>query len=169
MIIPALLLLAAADIRSGLDLGKAEGRCPAPLHGSIFLVDVEGLKDRKGNLKLELYPANDDDFLADDDILLRAGKAFARVEEPVPPSGAVRLCIRAPRPGLYALSLLHDRDRNHKFGLSVDGVGFTNNPKLGWSKPKGGTVGARIGSVPTRVTIVLNYRRGLFSVGPVGQ
>jgi uncharacterized protein (DUF2141 family) len=161
------LLLLASHIRSSPDLGKAEGQCRPGETGSSFIVDVEGLKDRRGLLKLELYPANDDDFLQDDDVLVNAGKVFRRVEEPVPQSGPVSLCIRAPGPGLYALSLLHDRDANHKFGLSVDGIGFAGNPHLGWFKPRARSASALAGAGPTRIMIVMNYRHGLFSFGPL--
>jgi uncharacterized protein (DUF2141 family) len=166
---PLLILMAAATIPSTPDLGKKEGQCRPDESGSAFLVDVEGLKDRRGQLKLELYPANDTDFLADDNVLISAGKTFRRVEAPVPASGPVALCIRAPGPGTYALSLLHDRDSNRKFGLSVDGVGFAGNPKLGWSKPSAAHAAARVGGSPSRIAIILNYRRGLFSVGPVKE
>ncbi|ETI65732.1 hypothetical protein C100_00075 [Sphingobium sp. C100] len=162
----ALFLLAAA-IPSTPDLGKAEGRCRANENGPAYLVDVVGLKDREGRLKLELYPDNDEDFLADDNILVAAGKPFRRVELPVPSSGPVELCIRAPGPGTYALSLLHDRDANRRFALAVDGIGFAGNPKLRWSKPKATAASAPVGNGPSRLRIVLNYRRGLFSFGPV--
>lgn len=161
------MLLAGAALPSTPDLGKAEGQCPARDAGSVFLVTVEGLKDRAGRLKLELYPANDGDFLQDDNILLGQGKAFARVEAGIPSRGPIELCIRAPRPGIYALSLLHDRDANRKFGLSVDGIGFAGNPRLGWSKPRAATVSARVGTAPARLTIILNYRRGLLTFGPL--
>ena len=160
-------LLAGVAIPSTPDLGKAEGQCRANENGSAFLVDVQGLKDRKGRLKLELYPANDEDLLADDNILIAAGKAFRRVELSVPASGAVELCIRAPGPGRYALSLMHDRDANRRFSLSIDGIGFVGNPKLGWSKPRAAAASATVGSVPTRISIRINYRRGLFSFGPL--
>lgn len=162
----ATLLLAAA-VPSSPDLGKAEGQCRANEHGPAYLVDVMGLKDRKGMLKLELYPANDQDFLADDNILVSAGKPFRRVEEAVPPSGPVQMCIRAPGPGTYALSLLHDRDSNRRFAVSVDGIGFAGNPKLGWSKPRAAAASAAVGSGPAHISIIVNYRRGLFSFGPV--
>jgi uncharacterized protein (DUF2141 family) len=164
-----MLLLAAASIPSSPDLGKAEGQCRANEMGPAFLVEVKGLKDRKGRLKLELYPANDKDFLADDNVLVSQGKAFRRVEASVPASGPVQLCIRAPAPGTYALSLLHDRDGNRRFALSIDGVGFPGNPRLGLSKPKARAASAEVGSGIAHITIIMNYRRGLFSFGPLGE
>ena len=154
-------LMMAASLASSPDLGVAAGRCRNPETGPAFLVDVSGLRDRAGRLKLELYPANDRDFLADDNILVMAGKPFARVEVATPPDGAVELCIRAPRPGRYALSLLHDRNADRKFQLSSDGIGFSNNPKLGWTKPGAERVAMDVGDTPRRISIVMNYRRGL--------
>jgi hypothetical protein len=98
MIATGLLLLAHSMV-STPDLGKAAGRCRPDEDGPSVIVQVVGLKDRRGRLKLELYPANDADFLADDNVLVAAGKAFARVETDVPSSGPVELCIRAPSVG----------------------------------------------------------------------
>lgn len=161
-------LIAASALMMGIksvDLGKAEGRCRPDESGPAFIVDVAGLKDRKGNLKLEIYPANDKDFLEDDRILVNAGKVFRRVEVPVPANG--QLCVRVPRPGTYAVSILHDRDSNRKFGLSTDGIAFAGNPKLGMSKPKAASASARAGSGITRLRVVMNYRTGLVSFGPL--
>lgn len=155
------LLLGAAALPSSPDLGKKEGQCRRDEQGPSLLVDVEGLKDRQGSLKLEVYPANDEDFLADDNVLLNAGKVFRRVEVPVPQTGSVRLCIRVPGPGAYAVSLLHDRDGNRKFGWTVDGIGFSGNPKLGWSKPKAAKVAVTARAGPTPLSILMNYRSGL--------
>lgn len=155
------LLAAAAPIRSTPDLGKAEGQCRAGESGPAFLVHVNGLKDRRGKLKLEVYPSNDKDFLADDNILVAAGKTFRRVEVDVPATGTPVICVRLPGPGRYGVSLLHDRDSNRKFGWRVDGIGFASNPKLGLSKPKSARASATAGSAPTRIDIVMNYQRGL--------
>ena len=157
----------ALALPSTPSLGLAEGRCPTPASGPSFLVSVRGIKDRSGRLRLELYPDNDRDFLADDNQLVAAHKAFARVDEPVPASGPVTLCIRAPRSGWYTLSLLHDRNGDRKFTLSTDGIGFPNNPKLGWSKPKAVLARALARNGPVPLQIRLNYRRGLFSFGPI--
>jgi uncharacterized protein (DUF2141 family) len=152
---------AQAQLRSTPDLGKAEGRCRAGESGPAFLVDVQGLKDRVGNLKLEVYPANDKDFLADDNVLIAAGKTFRRVEVDVPASGVPTLCVRVPGPGRYGVIVLHDRDSNRRFGWRVDGVGFASNPRLGLGKPKAAKASAIAGNSPTRIDIVMNYQRGL--------
>lgn len=151
--------LAAPYIPSTPDLGKAEGRCRADEPGPAILVEAAGLKDRAGLLKLEVYPANDTDFLRDDNLLVAEGKVFRRVEVSAAASGPI--CIRIPGPGTYALMLLHDRDSNRKFGFSVDGVGFSGNPHLGWSKPKAASARIQAGAGLTRTRIVLNYRHGL--------
>lgn len=178
LLAPLALLLVAADlpkegepgyIRSTPDLGKREAQCSALENGPAIFITVEGLKDREGNLKSELYPANDEDFLADDNKLVMAGKTFRRIEVPVPKAGAVELCIRIPGPGAYSLILLHDRDTNRKFGLSSDGVGFPGNPKLGLSRPKSASARIEAGNGITRIAIRMNYRRGLFSFGPLDR
>lgn len=158
---------AAAYLPSTPDLGKAEAQCRPNEAGPAVLVLVTGLKDRDGRIKAELYPANDTDFLADDNVLIMAGKTFRRVEIPVPPSGPVQLCLRIPGPGQYALMVLHDRDSNRKFGLSTDGVGFSGNPKMGLSKPKAEVAIFTAGPGLTTQTVRMNYRRGLFSFGPI--
>ncbi len=159
---------AHAQVPSSPSLGVAEGRCRPGEPGPAFMITVVGLKDRGGTMKAELYPANDSDFLADDNVLVNARKTFRRVVIDVPATGTVQLCIRAPTPGAYGLSLLHDRDGNRKFGLSIDGVGFGSNPaSLGPFKPKIAIGRVVAGAGVTPVTVRMLYRHGLFSFGPI--
>ena len=155
------LLAAAAPIPSNPDLGKADGKCRSGESGPAFLVAVNGLKDRQGLLKVEVYPSNEKDFLADDNVLVAAGKTFRRVEMALPASGTPVVCVRLPGPGTYGVTVLHDRDSNRKFGWRVDGIGFASNPRLGLSQPKARHASATAGSTPTRLDIVMNYQRGL--------
>lgn len=154
-------MLVAAQLASSPALGLQEGRCRTPEPGPAILVDIVGLKDRTGRLRLELYPANDADFLADDNILLAAGKTFARVDVATPASGAVQLCMRAPGPGRFSLSMLHDRDGNHRFEPMNDGIGFAGNPRLGWGKPRAADAAVQVSGAATRITVIANYRHGL--------
>lgn len=161
----ALPLLAVASTATTLpstpDLGQAAGRCRAHESGPAFEVTVAGLKDRAGDLRLEVYPANNTDFLADDNKLVAAGKTFRRVVMKTPATGPVHMCVRVPGPGTYAISLLHDRNSDRKFQWRRDGIGFASNPRLGWSKPKADKASAHAGPGLTPITIVMNYARGL--------
>ncbi|HEX4848794.1 MAG TPA: DUF2141 domain-containing protein [Novosphingobium sp.] len=162
-----LLLAAGPALRSSPDLGKAEGRCRPGEPGPALLVEAVGMKDRVGNMKLEVYPSNDTDFLADDNVLVAAGKVFRRVEVPTPASGPVVLCVRIPGPGTYSVSVLHDRDSNRKFGWKIDGIGFSGNPKLGWSKPKAAKARVVVASGGvSRIAVTMNYKNGL-GVSPI--
>lgn len=163
----ALPLMTAAFVPSSPDLGTAEARCRAGETGPALMVEVIGLKDRTGLLKVEVYPGVEGDFLQDDNKLINAGKTFRRVEGPVPGEHNPRLCVRLPGAGRYGVMVLHDRDSNHRFNWQHDGVGFSRNPELGWSKPKADVVAINVGNGVTPVRVVLNYRNGLFSVGPL--
>lgn len=157
-----LLLAAGPALKSSPDLGKAEGRCRPGESGPALLVEAVGMKDRTGNMKLEVYPGNDQDFLADDNVLVAAGKTFRRVEVPTPQAGAVVLCVRLPGPGTYAVSLLHDRNTDRRFQWKIDGIGFSSNPHLGWSKPKARSSLVVVnGRGVSKISIVMNYKNGL--------
>ena len=136
--------------------------------GPAILARIEGLKDRKGNLKLELYPANEEDFLADDGVLIRAGKTFRRVQVPTPAGGGTpMMCIRVPHPGRYALLFTHDRDGKNKFNFFQDGAGFVGTGKLGMSRPKVDQAIIDVGGGTVERTVRMQYLRGLGGFGPV--
>lgn len=135
--------------------------------GPAIRADVSGLKDRTGELKLELYPANDADFLKDDRDLKKEGKFFRRVVAPTPQSGPVSLCIRAPGPGKYALLFTHNRDGKNKFNIWSDGAGFPSNVKLGRTRPKLGMAMISVGTGVTVTDIRAQYLRGLGGFGPL--
>ncbi len=165
--ISLLSMLLLTQVASSPSLGVAEGRCRAGESGPAFMVGIDGLRDRTGWIKVEVYPANDQDFLADDNLLINAGKTFRRVEVAVPPSGRPQICVRVPRAGVYAVSILHDRNRDHRFSLTQDGVGFAGNPHLGLSRPSAAAASARAGEGLTAIGVTMNYRHGMFGFGPL--
>ena len=134
--------------------------------GPAIRVNVDGLKDRVGELKLELYPANDADFLKDDRDLIKEGKFFRRVRVPTPATGPIALCIKAPTPGRYALLFTHNRDGKNKFNFWSDGAGFPSNERLGRARPKleMATITVPEGVVTT--DIHAQYLRGLGGFAP---
>ncbi len=167
LLLPAMFfLLTAAFIPSSPELGTAEAVCRPGETGPALMVEIAGLKDHTGRLKIEVYPGTEDDFLADDNKLLMAGKVFRRVDEPMP-AGTPHVCVRLPGPGRVAVSVLHDRDSNHRFNWQHDGAGFSENPHLGFSKPSAKSVAFYAGPGITPVRVIMNYRTGLLSFGPI--
>lgn len=159
--------LFAAVPAAAQSIGGDAAACNAG-QGPAIRVNVIGLKDRTGRLKLELYPANEDDFLKDDHDLRAEGKFFRRIWADMPASGPVQLCIRAPAPGRYALLFTHDRDNRNKFNFMRDGAGFPGAGKLGRSRPK---LDDAIVTVPAGVvttTVRAQYLRGLGGFAPLG-
>jgi uncharacterized protein (DUF2141 family) len=153
----------AAAVQTGDNAAACRGGGPA------IRVDIVGLKDRTGGLKLELYPATEADFLKDDRDLAKEGKFFRRIRVATPPTGPVSLCISVPRPGRYALLFTHDRDGKNKFNFVSDGAGFPSNLKLGRAKP---TLAQAVIVVPrgvARTEIRAQYLRGLRGFAPLKQ
>ncbi len=137
--------------------------------GPAIRVNVEGLKDRTGELKLELYPATEADFLKDDRDLIKEGKFFRRVRLPTPQTGPITLCIRVPTPGAYALLFTHNRDGKNKFNFWSDGAGFASNIKLGRVRPKLEMARIVVPEGVVMTTIRAQYLRGLGGFGPIGS
>lgn len=167
----SLALLAAAAAPSAASaqaaIGEDAAACAA---GNVpaLRVNVQGIKDRTGRLKLELYPAVEGDYLRDDHVLVKEGKLFHRSFATTPKTGNIVLCIRAPRPGRYALFLTHDRDGANKFNIWKDGAGVPSNRKLGRSKPKLSDGIVTVGATATPITIQMQYVRGLSGFSPSG-
>lgn len=135
--------------------------------GPAIRANIEGLKDRTGELKLELYPANETDFLQADWQLQREGKFFRRVRITTPVAGPVAICIRVPVPGRYALLFTHNRDGKNKFDFWSDGAGFPSNVKLGRQRPKLAMATLTVGAGVTAVDIKAQYLRGLSGFAPL--
>lgn len=127
--------------------------CAPGASGPAALVTVHGFKDRVGNLRIAIYPANEEDFLA-------SGRFVQRLDTPVTPSGPMTVCAPVPSAGPHIVAALHDRDANGKFGAFRDGVGFSRNPRLGLAKPKISAVTVDLTGV-TEMSIELNYMHGL--------
>lgn len=163
----ALVAAAAPAGAQGEMLGSDRAACLGG-GGPAIRVNVLGLKDRTGRLKLELYPANDEDFLKDDRDLAKEGKFFRRIWADTPADGQIAICIKAPRPGRYALLFTHDRDGRNKFDFWKDGAGFPSNRRLGRSRPKLEQAVIEVGSGVTTTNIRAQYLRGLGGFGPIG-
>lgn len=133
--------------------------------GPAIQVNVSGLKDRAGELWLELYPDNEADFLRDDTALIAEGKTFRRTRAR-PAAGETSICVRVPRPGRYALLLRHNRGGKDGFSVWSDGVGFPGNRPIGRSRPKFGQAGIDAGGGVTVTFVQMQYLHGLRGFQP---
>lgn len=127
--------------------------CAPGAQGPAALVTAHGFKDRRGNLRIAIYRAQEDELLA-------SGRYVQRLDTRVTPSGDITVCAPVAEAGDYVVAALHDRDANGKLSPFRDGVGFSRNPKLGLSKPRISTVKVRLDGV-TPMRIELNYLQGL--------
>ncbi len=146
-------------------LGPEAAACSRIADGPSVLVRVYGFKNRAGNVRVELYPATQEDFLASRAKLTSEGKLFKRFDVRTPESGDVRICVAVPEDGEYSLSVLHDRNASGKLDVFSDGYGFPNNPRLGMSKPSVDKATFTV-SGKAKLDIVLNYFSG-FSAKPI--
>ncbi|MEQ9449359.1 MAG: DUF2141 domain-containing protein, partial [Rhodospirillaceae bacterium] len=112
-------------------------------------------------------PATPEDFLASRQKLTAEGKVFKRIDVPTPEVGDSWICVELPGPGTYSMSVLHDRNANGKLDAFSDGFGFPTNPELGLSKPDVEEATFTAGEGRTDFDIVLQYYKGILSVGPV--
>lgn len=146
-------------------LGGSSAACAPGGHGgpggAAVLVTVTGFKDRIGNVRVQ-------DYRGDKDAYLATGKFLHREDVNLTPAGDMVICLPLPAPGAYAVVALHDRDSNGRLNPFSDGIGFSNNPRLGFSKPAAEKTLAEFGPGVSHVRIVLNYLRGL-SVRPVDK
>lgn len=146
-------------------LGADSAACASGNQPAI-LANVEGLKDRAGRIKIEIYPDNDTDFLKRDDDLLAQGKVFRRVWADLPTAGPVALCIRVPAPGSYGLVITHQREGRKKFNIWVDGVGLPTGTRIGMTRPRIGQARIAVGASVRVTDIVMQYLRGMSGFGP---
>ncbi len=142
-------------------LGTDAAACRPGASGTAALVTVHGFKDRDGRLRIQDYTGEKGEYL-------ESGKYLRRQEMPVTTAGDVTVCLTLPGPGRYVIVALHDRNEDGKLSIFGDGIGFSNNPRLGLSKPDAEKTLFTAERGVTPVRIVLNYLRGL-SVRPIGK
>lgn len=147
---------ALADI-----LGEQADACRPGSGQDAVLLTIDGFKSRDGNVRVELWPGVEGDFLRNHHELLAEGKAYERVTVPTPAVGPARVCVRLPGPGTYALGAFHSPSGQRKFNWRRDGVTFTRNPEVGLRKPRADEVAVTYGRGLNTESVTLNYLRGL--------
>lgn len=104
----------------------ASGSDPATCstNGVAVNIEVQDLRNTKGELAVTIYGDRAEDFLA-------PGRKLVRKRLPV--TGlTTRACLNVPGPGVYAIAVYHDENGDRRFGrtmlgLPAEGYGFSND------------------------------------------
>jgi uncharacterized protein (DUF2141 family) len=132
----------------------ADVHCDAE-HPRVEVV-VDGLRNDKGDVVVEIYPDTPKGFLTSRG---RLGRTRARAER------GVKVCIPAPSAGYYALVVYHDEDGDRHFsknflGIPTEGFGVSNNPPPALGKPSFSKVRFEVGAGETPVHVLIRYGLG---------
>ncbi len=113
------------------------------------LVHVDGIKDDEGNLRVQLYDDKPDHFLA---------KGWKLFRQDLPITGdEMDLCVPIPKPGVYAIVVIHDENKNGKFDVFHEGFGFSNNPKILFGTPSHKDVAFEVKPGVTKIDVEMKY------------
>ena len=143
--------LVSGGAAAGTAINNDMARCTAG-NGPAVIVQVRGVKEAAGRIRVQSYPATGGAWLA-------KGRWINRVEARAN-TGAMSFCVPVPAAGNYGIAVRHDRNANGKTDISKDGGGFSNNPSiniLNLGKPSVGKVSFYAGTGVTRITINLRY------------
>ena len=145
------IALVSGGAAAGSAINNDMARCTAG-NGPAVIVQVRGVKEAAGRIRVQSYPATGGAWLA-------KGRWINRVEARAN-TGAMSFCVPVPAAGNYGIAVRHDRNANGKTDISKDGGGFSNNPSiniLNLGKPSVGKVSFYAGTGVTRITINLKY------------
>ena len=120
------LVVCAALAALGATPARAAPPCLGPQSSVWVYVNVDGVRNAKGQVTTTIYPDNPDRFL------IKNGSLYV-VRTPTV-AGTTRFCVFLPSTGVYAIAVYHDEDmsgtinRSGVLGIPTEGFGFSNNP-----------------------------------------
>jgi uncharacterized protein (DUF2141 family) len=136
-----LLFVPAGPAQSGASKGT-----------STLILQVKNVRNTTGVVRFALF-SSDAGWPEDKTKSARFGSLPAN-------GGTVTFTVADLPDGTYAISVFHDENENHKldrdlFGRPKEGIGFGNNPKIGFSAPswKQSSVSLNGGKVETTVNL----------------
>ncbi|MCE2843013.1 MAG: DUF2141 domain-containing protein [Novosphingobium sp.] len=115
----------SAPIAASAPAAAAPAGCTGPASATWLNVVVDNVRNGNGVIAITLYADDSSKFL------VKRGSLYVGRVDATP--GTTRGCIFVPKPGVYALALYHDENRDGRFdrtglGLPAEGYGFSNNP-----------------------------------------
>jgi uncharacterized protein (DUF2141 family) len=112
-------------------MARAQDECRRKPYS--ILVSIKGTKVAKGWLTVDLHGSKHPE------LFLKYGTKLLRLWVPAV-KGGTEVCVPVPEPGLYAVSVFQDRDKNFKFnkglfGLPAEPYGVSNDPPMSFGPP----------------------------------
>jgi uncharacterized protein (DUF2141 family) len=127
--------------------------CPGTAGGPRLEILVENVRTGEGQLTASIYPGDRGQFLVKNGAL--------KVWHEPAREGVTRMCYLLPGPGTYALAVYDDANGNgrwdHRLGAAIEGIGFSNNPFLLFSKPAYDKVKFEAGAAGVTLHVRLHY------------
>ncbi|MBA3812489.1 MAG: DUF2141 domain-containing protein [Caulobacteraceae bacterium] len=146
---PTALMVAAW---AGMALGAQAQECAGTPGTARLLIVVERVDSAKGLVTATLYPNDKSQFLV-------KGGALKVWSDPAA-APTTRMCLWLKGPGTYALAVYHDANADRRFNVGLFGpteaYGFSNNPRIAFSKPSLQSVLFQAGEGDTTVHVRLN-------------
>jgi uncharacterized protein (DUF2141 family) len=138
--------------------------CASGAKGPAALVSMTGFKDRRGEIRVQLYTNTDEDFLGRPTVIVAKGRLFKRIIVKTTPTGPVDVCMPLPGVGKYSMIVFHDRDADGDVQFTRDGAGLPGNPKLKFlRKPNVEQATFSAGEGITTLPITMNYLTSIFA------
>ena len=133
---------------------SAPAACETESAGPAFEVTVTGIRNAKGQISINLYGEPGDRFM-------KKGAWLERVRLPAQ-AGEVRVCVPAPAPGLYAISLFHDEDGDGRLdqnwiGIPTEGFGFSRDAPAPLRLPRFEEAAVALAEEISPLTISVRY------------
>jgi uncharacterized protein (DUF2141 family) len=116
------------------------------------------LKDRLGPVRVRTFGGSPETYFD-------KKKTLKRVVVAPPASGPVEVCMAVPGPGVYAVDIRHDVNRNGDTD-KADGAGASGNPKISLfailfgKRPSADQVAVRVGNGVVPINIQVKYLQG---------
>ena len=136
---------------SGQEISNNLNKC-RPGNGPAVLVNLQGVKEASGNIRVQSYRGTQSEWL-------KKGAWLKRIEVPAQ-RGNMMFCVPIAESGTYAIAVRHDVNGNGKTDISTDGGGMSNNPSINifnLGKPSYKKTAISVGEDVKTITIRMKY------------
>ena len=147
----ALLIAPLTAVSAGQTVSNNMSQCRSG-NGPAVLVNVSGIKESSGKLRVQSYRGTKEEWL-------KSGAWLHRIEVPAK-AGSMTFCMPINNAGTYGIAIRHDVNGNGKTDISSDGGGMSNNPSINifnLGKPSYKKTAFSVGNGVKSINITMKY------------